>query len=319
MKKHICTLAIVTAILGVLLVGCSPAPEAGRPQDASAGRLHVTVSILPQKYFLERIGGEHVIVNVMVPPGADPHTYEPKPDQLVALSRAVAYFTIGVEFERAWLPRITAANSTMRMVDTAQGIERIPLVAHHMVADHMVADHDETATPASGDPHQAAEDLDPHIWTSPELAKVQARTIYAALAQVDPAHQAAYQANLDSFVADIDQLETDIRAALAGARSHKFMVFHPSWGYFARDFGLEQIPVEVGGQEPSAAELAALISEARANGIKVIFAQPEFSTRAAETIAREIGGHVLLIDPLAEDWLANLRQVAEAFAGVLAD
>jgi len=310
MKRYIFALMIVAAILSGLLVGCNPAPDAGRPQDAAGGRLNVTVSILPQKYFLERIGGEHVIVNVMAPPGADPHTYEPKPDQLVALSKAVAYFSIGVEFERAWLPRITAANSTMLMVDTAQGIERIPLAAHH-------DEHAEALTSAAGGAQQAAAELDPHIWTSPELARVQAQTIYAALTQVDPAHQAAYKANLDSFIADIDKLGTDIRATLAGAKSHKFMVFHPSWGYFARDFGLEQIPIEVGGQEPSAAELAALISEARANGIKIIFAQPEFSTRAAETIAREIGGQVLLIDPLAEDWLGNLRQVADTFAQVL--
>ncbi|PKO21579.1 MAG: cation ABC transporter substrate-binding protein [Chloroflexi bacterium HGW-Chloroflexi-1] len=310
MNKRYFTLAMIVAILGVLLAGCGPAPATSRPQDTTGGPLHVTVSILPQKYFLERIGGERVIVNVMTPPGASPHTYEPKPDQLVALSQAVAYFSIGVEFERAWLSRITAANNKMLMVDTAQGIERIPMVAHH-------DEHTEALTPAAGDAHQEGDNLDPHIWTSPELAKVQARTIYAALAQIDPTHQAAYQANLDRFIADIDRLETEIRATLSGAQNRKFMVFHPSWGYFARDFGLEQIPIEVGGQEPSAAELAALISEARANGIQVIFAQPEFSTRAAETIAREIGGQVLLIDPLAADWLGNLRQVADAFAGVL--
>ena len=288
MKKASFTWMIMIALLSALLGGCNPAPKASQLQATSAGPLNVTVSILPQKYFLERIGGEHVIVNVMASPGADPHTYEPKPDQLVALSKAAAYFSIGVEFEQAWLPRITAANKTMLMVDTAQGIQRIPMVAHH-------DEHAEALTPAAGDAQQPAEELDPHIWTSPALVKVQAQTIYAALAQVDPGHQAAYRANLDSFIADIDQLQTDIRAALAGAKSRKFMVFHPSWGYFARDFGLEQIPIEIGGQEPSAAELAALISEAKADGIRVIFAQPEFSTRSAETIAREIGGQVLLL------------------------
>jgi zinc transport system substrate-binding protein len=161
------------------------------------------------------------------------------------------------------------------------------------------------------------ENLDPHIWLSPQLVKVQTQTIYEALVRLDPTHKDVYKANLNSFISDIDALDADIRKTLARVENRKFMVFHPSWGYFARDYGLEMIPIEVGGQEPSAAELAALITEAKEGGIKVVFAQPEFSTRAAETIAREIGGEVLLISPLAPNWLDNLRQVAETFAEVL--
>jgi len=273
---------VVVALLPfvALLAGCgqSAAPE-------PAGPLNVTVSILPQKYFVERIGGERVDVNVMVQPGASPATYEPRPEQLTALGKAAAYFSIGVPFESAWLDKIASANSEMRMVDTTKGIEKVG--------------------------------QDPHIWLSPTLVKTQAQTIYGALAQLDPTHEAEYRTNLDSFIADIDALDADIRQTLARVGSRKFMVFHPSWGYFARDYGLEMIPIEVGGQEPSAAELAALIAEAKEGGIKVVFAQPEFSTRDAETIAREIGGEVLLISPLSPDWLDNLRQVAETFAEVL--
>ena len=291
---------VITLLLGaVLLTGCG---QSATPKPA--GPLNVTVSILPQKYFVERVGGEHASVNVMVEPGASPATYEPKPEQLAALSEAAAYFSIGVPFEQAWLDKIAAANDEMLMVDTAAGIERVPINAHYKVE-------------LGGRPESDAEGRDPHIWLSPELVKVQAQNIYEALAQLDPDNKAEYKANLDSFIADIDNLMADIEETLAGVPNRKFMVFHPAWGYFGDDFELEMIPIEVGGQEPSAAELADLVTAAQSENIKVIFAQPEFSTRDAETIANEIGGEVLLISPLAPDWLDNLRRVADTFAGVL--
>lgn len=288
--------AIVAALLlgAALLIGCS--------QNAtleSTGVLHVTVSILPQKYFVERIGGVHVDVNVMVQPGASPATYEPKPEQLQALSKADAYISIGVPFEDAWLERIGSANPEMLLVDSTQGIERTAMAAHH----HEGEEHEEEA-----------KNLDPHIWLSPRLVSVQARNIYDALVRLDPERKDTYKANLDRFIADIDALDVHIRETLAGVENRKFMVFHPSWGYFARDYDLEMIPIEIGGQEPSAAELAALVEEAREEGIRVIFAQPEFSTRSAKIIANEIGGEMLLVSPLAADWLDNLRRVAETFA-----
>lgn len=261
------------------------------------GRLQVVVSIVPQRYFVERIGGEFVRVNVMVGPGDEPHTYEPKPDQMRALSNADVYFSTGVDFENSWLDKIAATNPDMLMVDTVAGIERMPMAVQD--------DHEEAGAP------------DPHVWLSPELVKVQSQVIYEALVQLDPAHADAYTANLAAFVADIDALETEIRDALAGVTNRKFMVFHPSWGYFARDFGLEQIPVEVGGQEPSAQELAALIARAKDEGIHVVFAQPEFSTQDAETIAEAIDGEVLLVSPLARDWLENLRTVSRTFANAM--
>ena len=284
-------------LLAALSAGVALLTNCGRstpPESAAA--LNVTVSILPQKYFVERIGGGHVSVNVMVEPGASPATYEPKPQQLAALSRSAAYFSIGVAFEQVWLEKISSANPDMLLVDTAAGIERMPM-------------GEETGTA----------NLDPHIWLSPRLVEVQAQNICAALAQIDPTHAKDYDANLASFEADIDALDTDIRQKLAGVESRKFIVFHPAWGYFARDYGLEMIPIEVGGQEPSAAELAQVIAIAQEEHIQVVLAQPEFSTRSAETIAGEIGGRVLLISPLAPDWLDNMRRVADTFTQVLSD
>jgi zinc transport system substrate-binding protein len=289
------------ALTALVMTGCAVEPVVG-PAD---GKLAVTVSVVPQQYFVERIGGEHVAVTVMVGPGDNPTTYEPKPAQLKALSRSAAYFSVGAPFEGVWLDRMAGANPDMRIVDTIEGIERHPMDTH---------DHHEGEGQADtvGAP-------DPHVWVSPELVKIQARTIHGALAELDPDNAATYRVNLDAFVNDIDGLISEIRETLVGVEKGKFMVFHPSWGYFAEDFGLEQIAIEIGGQEPSAQEMAGLIDEARAEGIRVIFAQPEFSTVDAETIAEEIGGEVLPISPLAYDWLENLRMVANTFAEVLAE
>jgi zinc transport system substrate-binding protein len=272
---------VVALLLGAALLGCARGGA-----STPSGTLKVTVSILPQRYFVERAGGAYVDVNVMVRPGESPETYEPKPDQLRALGAADLYFSIGVPFESAWLGRFSAANPDMTMVDTTQGIQRI------------------------GGP----ENPDPHIWLSPTLVKVQARTIADALVAADAGHAEDYERNLEAFLGDIDELDAEIRDTLARLKNRRFMVFHPAWGYFARDYDLEMIAIEIGGQEPSATELVRLIDTAKRDGIKVVFAEPEFSTRAAETIAKEIGGRVVLIDPLAEDWASNLRHVAQVLA-----
>jgi zinc transport system substrate-binding protein len=285
--------------LALLAAGCR-APD---QETVESDVLDVTVSVPPQQYFVERVGGSRVRVTVMVPPGTSPHTYEPTAAQMRGLSRADLYLTIGESFEQVWMNRFRAANPEMRVVDTAAGIERVPGIPHDD-DDEDEDDHDD-------------EELDPHIWVSPPLVAVQARTIRDALVDLDPDARGEYDANLDAFLADIDQLDAELRAALDGMERRRFIVFHPAWGYFAREYGLEQIPVEVGGQEPSAAELAAVIRLAREDRIRVILAQPEFSTLAAQTIAQEINGEVVLVSPLAADWLENMRLVKDAFARAL--
>lgn len=263
--------------------------------------LDITVSIQPQKYFVEQIGGKNVRVNVMIPPGVDLHSYEPKPQQLQALSDADAYITVGVAFEKAWMARIKAANQQMLILDSGQGIERLPMVEHGHEEGH----------------NHAEETLDPHIWLSPKLVKVQAQNIYEGLVKLDPNRQKEYEANLNTFITELEQLDQKIQQNLASLNNRKFMVFHPAWGYFAQDYNLEQEPIEVGGQEPSAAELAELISEAKQENIKIIFAQPELSTRSAETISKEIGGEVVLISDLDENWSTNLLKASEKIAKTL--
>jgi zinc transport system substrate-binding protein len=289
---------LITGVLS-LLVGCGT-----RTPALAEDVIQVGVSIAPQAFFVQRLGGERVSVTVLAPAGANAHTYEPKPEQLKALSQAQLYFRIGVEFEAAWMDRLTVGRH-LRVVDTTQGIALMPMIAgYHQEGEAKDAAHEE------GLP-------DPHIWLSPRLVRVQAQTIHAALVDVDPTHRVDYDENLKQFLDELDALDAELAETLNGLISRQFMVFHPSWGYFARDYDLAMIPIEVGGQEPSAQELAALITAAKAQGIRVVFAQPSLSTRTAETIAREIGGQVVLIDPLAEDWATNLHRVAETLAGAL--
>ncbi len=290
----------------------------------------VFVSILPQKFFVQQISGDLVDVEVMVPPGASPHTYEPKPSQMRKMAEAGAFFTIGIALEEAWLERITKINPDMSVVHTEAGIEKMAMSGNHYHeddGDHEEEHHEEHHEDhKEGDTVEAEEHghdqhgeggLDPHIWLSPDLVKRQAEVIVTSLEHLDPEHAATYRANALRFVERIDELDAQLRSILEAKKGMKFMVFHPSWGYFAESYGLEQVAVEIEGKSPKPAHLKELIELARREKISVIFAQPQFSKKRAEVIAREIGAQVLLIDPLSEDWFANMRAVADKMAAAV--
>ena len=268
----------------------------------AASKLSVYVSILPQKYFVQQICKELADVQVMLPPGASPATYEPKPRQMAAISKARLYFSIAAPFENAWLKKIAAANPNMAVVPTDRGIKKLPMAVHH---------HRENATQSE---HGT---LDPHIWLSPPLVMIQARTILKALQAADPTHRSVYESNFRAFISQISDLDAELRSIFSGRAGQKFMVFHPSWGYFAQAYGLQQVPIESEGKEPKPAQLRELIEHAREDGIKFVFVQPQFSARSAKLIAGEIGGQFVIADPLAEDWAGNLRAVARKFETAL--
>ncbi|MGD9041442.1 MAG: zinc ABC transporter substrate-binding protein, partial [Desulfobacteraceae bacterium] len=174
----------------------------------------------------------------------------------------------------------------------------------------------ETGRQGSADAHEGIKD--PHIWLSPPLVKIQAQNILDALVRVDPRNSAIYETNYRKFIVELDALDAHIRGIFSGnAKGMAFMVFHPAWGYFARTYGLEQIAVEMEGKEPKPADLKHLIYHARERGIKVIFAQPEFSTKSAEAIAKAIDGRVVLANPLALDWAQNLKEIASEIKAAL--
>lgn len=326
-------MVVITAMLACMVPG---RPALAQPHD-------VVVSIAPQKYFVERIGGDLVRTMVMIPPGSSPHAYEPRPEQMRTLAKARVYFAIGVEFEKAMLPKIAAMHPELTIVHTDQDIAKMPMIrrhhdqpapapAHdsghghehnHAPEQHQHQEHDQEQAQEYSQEHsqehtqehswEHGQNLDNHVWLAPELVRVQARTILEALQNLDAAHAGVYEANYREFLADLDSLDAEIRAALSGKQGASFMVFHPAWGYFARQYGLRQIPVELEGKEPRAQDLQQLIEKANSEGIKVVFVSPQFSTRSAESIAKAINGQTIAINPLAENWLDNMRTVASKF------
>ena len=294
----------LTGVLFCLLLAAHP---------AAAARVKAFVSIAPQQYFVQKIGGDLVDVSVLVDPGADPHTYEPKPRQMAKLAKTDVYFAIGVEFEEAWMPKIAAASPRMRIVHTDAGIAKMAMIGHHH-------EHEEGLKEAHGKqtPHTHDEgEPDPHVWLSPPLVKVQAANIRDALVAVDSANRARYEENFTLFLREIDALDAELKSLFADSQGTRFMVLHPSWGYFAQAYGLGQFPIEIEGKDPKPAQLQELIHYAKEHGIKVIFTQPEFSAKSAEMVAHEIGGQVVAADPLAENWDENLRTVARKFKAAL--
>ncbi len=279
-----------------------------------AEKISVFAGILPQQYFLERIGGERLDVTVMVEPGANPASYEPKPLQMAKLSKALAYFAVGVPFENAWLDRITGANSKMKVVRTDAGIDKKPMAAHHHESDEKHGEHENEG----GEGHENGEIiLDPHIWLSPQLVMKQAENIVNGLCAVDEAGCSRYKEGYARFLEEIEILHKELQKQLEPHRGSPFMVFHPSWGYFAEAYGLRQIPAEIEGKRPKPAELKDLIQLAQREKIRTIFVQPQFSTQSAKIIAKAIRGKVLFIDPLAQDWTQNLRDSAEKISNAL--
>ncbi len=267
-------------------------------QASLFANINAVVSILPEKTFVEAIGGEKVNVSLMVLPGNSPHTYEPKPSQMKAVSKADLYFAIGVEFENIWLKKFKNLNPKMKIIDLSANIKKQPVTGGH---------HKEEGS---------KENLDPHIWTDPNHVKIIAKHIVKALIEKDPENKAYYEANYHHFLTTIEETDKKIKQILSSLpKGTKFMVFHPSWGYFAKAYGLKQLPVEVEGKSPKPKALMKLIKEAKEQKVTAIFTQPEFSDAIAKVMANELHIKVLKASPLSPDWSENLINIAKAIAG----
>lgn len=265
--------------------------------------INTIVSIVPVQTFLKAIGGEHVTVTVMVQAGDSPHSYEPKPLQMLSVAKADLYFAIGVEFENVWLPKFTSLNPKMKLTHLNENVNTINMAsAHHGENTH--------------DGHDEHSGKDPHIWTAPKNVAIIAQNIFDALKQQDPKNTHYYKENLEKFldkVADTDKQLKEIFSTYKG--SSKFMVFHPSWGYFAKAYGLEQVAVEVEGKSPKPRELVHLLQEAKEEKVSAIFTQPEFSDASAKIIAKELNIPVIKISPMAKNWSENLVYMAKSITG----
>ena len=254
----------------------------------------ISVSVLPQKYFIERIVGDKFDVNVVIPPGSSPATYEPTPANLISLSHSPLYFRIGyIGFEKAWMEKIASVNPKMKVVDTSKNVELITSDHHHEGKEKV--------------------GVNPHIWLSPSAVKIQAENIYNAIKIYDEKNEEFYTKNYESFINDLDKLNMQIKMMLKDIPNRKFIVYHPAWSYFARDYDLIQIPIEFEGKNPSPKTIKNIIDVAIKENIKVVIVQKQFDTKQASAIAESINGHVIQMDPLSEDWIKNMVTIGRTF------
>jgi len=264
---------------------------------AGDGRITVAVSLQPYATLVKMLGGDRVNVVTLLPPGADPHNFEPKPAVIKAFSVAQVYFTDGSGLDKTWMPRFLGANKNVQVVDISKGIEWMKSEEEHGAHGHH---HDE--------------EMDPHIWTSPTRMRFLAQNIFQELKKLDPKYVIDY-VNRASMVQDeLALVERQLNEAVISMPKDRrsFIVFHPTYGYLAKDFKLKQYTIEVNGKEPKPRDLANLVKVGRKNGVKTVFVQPQFSKRAAETIAKELGAVVVETDPLSADFIGNTQKFIKA-------
>jgi zinc transport system substrate-binding protein len=262
----------------------------------------IFVSIPPQKFFVEQIAGDLFDVEILVGAGMSPHAFEPLPRQMASLGRARAFMAIGLPFEQALLARIVDLFPQLKIIRTDQGITRRRMATSEETSNHV---HHEGCDHGVG-----AED--PHIWLDPMNAKIMAENITNALSELFPETESTFRQNCKAFARELDSLTEHVKLILQPFAGQAIIVFHPAFGYFTDRYGLRQQAVEIEGKEPGPRQLAALIRKCRKDGIRIVFVQKQFPVAAAQVIARAISGSVVQIDPLAEDYVVNLKAIAEA-------
>ena len=283
------------AAASLLLFGLSATTScsSGGGQSADDSR-RVAVTMEAQRYFAERIGGAHFTIHTVVPPGQSPETFDPTPQEMMAVARSRAYLRIGrIGFEQVWMPTIVEQNPHLKVFDLSKGIRWID-------SDPLVHDHHDHGTG------------DPHIWNAPATARQIAQNTLLAFCALDTAHTADYRAAHAALVAEIDSTDAALHAMLDTLTHRTFIIYHPALTYFAQAYGLKQLAIETDGKEPSAASMKMLIDKARTERVRVVFVQREFDRKHAESVATEIGARVVVIDPLSAAWKAQMLQIGRA-------
>lgn len=301
--KYLSILVILLASLS-LLAGCI---NQEKPDEISSGiekNLIVACTIPPQEEFIKAVGGNSVEVLVMVPPGANPHTFEPTPSQISKLETADLYITLGsgIEFENRWMARIRGMFPDLPLVNSSERILLRHEDEHHHEGESSIDGEEEEAT-------------DPHIWLSIKNSAEMVNTTCTALTELRPLQKEKFRKNRDQYLLRLSYLDTEIQKILTDIPSRTILVYHPSFGYFCQDYNLTQISIEENGREPAAQSLANLIDKAKAEKITLIFTEPEVSTRGAETLAAEINGKIILISTLSGEYLKNMKHIADSIAG----
>jgi zinc transport system substrate-binding protein len=284
MKKYI-------FLLVVIMAACQPKPKETTNM--------VSVSILPQKYFVEQLAGDLLHVNVLVPPGSSPHNYSVLPSQMKELAKSKVWLQIGLlTFEDVWNDKFAELNKGLLIVNCSEGI--VPIAGSECEEE--------------GHDHDHAEAFDPHVWLAPAEVKLMAKNTLNALNANFPQHSTIFDANYARFISKIDSLSVKIEQQLAPLQNRKILIFHPALAYYGRQFNLQQIPLELDGKEPSPKHMKNIVDQAREQNIRVIFIQKEFDVENALQLSREIGGEVMTIDPLDYNWEKQMLDITEKIA-----
>lgn len=280
---------LLALIMTAALAGCSSTAEKAGTLSGPQEPIKVLVSILPQADFVQQVGGDRVQVTVLIPPGANPEEYEMSPRQIQRISEADLYFAVGdIPFEAINFERIKSANPSMAVIN-APGTDDRAAGGHH----------------------------DPHVWLSPKSALAQVETIYEALGGIDADNKEVFLNNKNSYAAQLESLDGQIRELLSDRKRDYFLVYHPAWSCFAQEYGLTELAIEKEGKEPTAFEMRNIITTAREKGVKSVLATPQHSTRSAEAVAKQLEGQVKIVDPLPEDYIQGMLETAAVFKEVL--
>lgn len=264
------------------------------PPMVHSAVIEVFVSILPQQYLVEQIGGKHVNVNVMVKPGQSPETFEPSPKIMSLYSKSDVYYTIGLPFEQVWIDRVASLNEGISIVNTQASLNE--LIENQ--SEHHAHGHGQ---------HEA---MDPHTWLSPVLYLQQARLVLQSLIQILPEEKELFVFNYNALSVKIKALHDDMVHQFKDNDKHRFITFHPAFSYFARQYNLAQISIEVEGKEPSAKQIAKVIKSIQKENVAYILIEKQFNQVIPGTIAKSVNAELLVLDPLALDYLVNMRDIA---------
>ncbi len=256
----------------------------------ASDRVKVAATIAPLGEFVRAVGGEKVEVTIVVPPGAEPHTFEPTPSMMMDVAKANLYVMNGAGLE-FWMSKLLAANKEMLIIDSSRNISLL---------------------------RESCDEIDPHVWISMRNAAVQVNNICSGLIAVDSANKDYYVKNRDDYLQKLHSLDEELSHTFASKKSRVFIVHHPAWTYFSRDYNLSQVPLMENEKEPGPKYLGEVIDLARKNNITTIFVEPEYNPKTAEVIAREMNASIVTLDPLAENYLANIayagREIAKSLA-----
>ena len=292
------------AALALAAVSCGPGTS------TRDDRMTVTVTIPPFAWFVEQIGGDDFKVNVLLPPGADHHIWEPLPAQISSLSGSAAFIMNGqLSFEHAWLDRFRQVNPDMKVLDLSGTIE---MIGHEDIEDGGEDREGHGHAEGVGEDGHAHGGPDPHYWMSPVAARIMARDVRDFLAEINPASAEKYDANLSAVSRKIAEVDSTVRAALGDDPHRTVLIYHPALAYMGRDYGFEQVSFEDEGKSPSPARMKELIDVAREKGIKIIFIQAEYDVRNAQSLSRETGARLVVINPMNPEWPEAVIEVAKA-------